>query len=194
MARPGGSRGIAAPHATSALSYDFGLPGQPGYEANQAIQGQFGETGGQNAPVLLVVTDRGRPVPASAAPRVAALVTGAVPGARVATWADHPQLRSADGRLAVVMVYPRAVPGPDAYAHALPALQAVASRAPLPVVVTGEDALADQGGGGGASVLAETLLGGVGALVVLVIVFGSFLALTPLIVAAGSILATFLVL
>jgi RND superfamily putative drug exporter len=93
-----------------------------------------------------------------------------------------------------VVVYPPAVPGADAYARALPALRAAAGRAPLPVVVTGEDELADQGGGGGAGVLAETLFGAVGALVVLEIVFGSFLALTPLVVAAGSILTTFLVL
>lgn len=48
------SGGWAAPHAVSALSYDFSLPGQPGYETNRAIVEQFG-SGGDNAPVLLVV-------------------------------------------------------------------------------------------------------------------------------------------
>ena len=41
--------GYAAPKATSALSYDFGLPGQHGYEANQQVVQQFG-SGGDNAP------------------------------------------------------------------------------------------------------------------------------------------------
>ena len=41
--------GYAAPKAISALTYDFGLPGQAGYEANQQIMRQFG-SGGDNAP------------------------------------------------------------------------------------------------------------------------------------------------
>src|SRR6185503_7237900 len=40
--------GYAAPKAISALTYDFGLPGQAGYEANQQIMRQFG-SGGDNA-------------------------------------------------------------------------------------------------------------------------------------------------
>ncbi len=184
-----------APKATSALSYDFGLPGQHGYEANQQILRQFG-SGGDNAPVLLVVTDATRRLaPASATPIVAA-VGKAAPGSRVASYADIPALLSADGRTGVVAVYPRPVPGSDGYAIALPALKAVAAKVTEPdgprVVVTGEDALAT-GGGGGANVLIETLFGGLGALLVLVLVFGSFLAVMPLIVAAVSILTTFLI-
>jgi RND superfamily putative drug exporter len=78
--------GLAAPHATSALSYDFGLPGQPGYVANQAIAAQFHGTGGENAPVLMAVTGHGRAVPRSAARQVGALAAAAAPGARIATW------------------------------------------------------------------------------------------------------------
>ena len=52
---------VAAPRATSALSYSFSLPGQAGYQANQQIERQFG-SGGQNAPVLLVVTKGGRTI------------------------------------------------------------------------------------------------------------------------------------
>ena len=183
---------VAAPRATSALSYDFGLPGQRGYEANQQILRQFG-SGGDNAPILLVVEDSTRLTPASATSLAAAAVRAA-PGSRVVSYSDAAALLSADGRTGVVAVYPRPLPGADAYASALPALQSVAARATAAggpaVTVTGEDALAS-GGGGGSGVLVETLFGGVGALVVLVLVFGSFLAVMPLIVAAVSILTTF---
>ena len=183
----------AAPEATSALSYDFGLPGQHGYEANQRILQQFG-SGGDNAPVLLVITDKDRLTPASAAPIVDAATT-ATPGARLVSYVGSPALLSADGRTGVVAVYPKPVPGSDAYVRALPALETVAAKATRAggpsVVVTGEDALAT--GGAGSNVLVETLFGGIGALVVLVLVFGSFLAVMPLIVAGVSILTTFLI-
>lgn len=185
----------AAPKATSALSYDFGLPGQHGYETNQQILRQLG-SGGDNAPVLLVVSNgQNRLDPASAVP-VAGAASKAAAGSRVVSYADTPALLSTDGRTGVVAVYPRPVPGADAYAAALPALKAVAAGLTHPdgrnVVVTGEDALAT-GGGGGSNVLVETLFGGAGALVVLVLVFGSFLAVMPLVVAGVSILTTFLI-
>lgn len=186
--------GFAAPRAVSALSYSFGLPGQPGYETNQQVVAATG-SGGVNAPVLLLVGDGEQPVPDTAAGPVVDAVGRAAPGARVVSFAQQPELRSADGRTAVVLVYPPVTPGPDPYVRALPALgQAAAqlSNTGVPVAVTGVNALA-AGGGGGAGVLAETLFGGVGALVVLIVVFGSFLALTPLLVAAGSILTTFLI-
>jgi RND superfamily putative drug exporter len=188
--------GYAAPKATSALTYDFGLPGQAGYETNQQIVKTFG-SGGNNAPVLLAVSDgNGKLTPAEAGPVVQAL-TRAAPGARVVSYAQAPSLLSADGRTGVVMVYPRPVPGADPYAAALPALQQAASQVSqqsgVLVTVTGQDALGASGGSGGAGVLAETLFGGIGALVVLVLVFGSFLALMPLAIAVGSILTTFLV-
>ena len=186
---------FAAPRATSALSYDFGLPGQHGYQANQRIVRQFG-SGGDNAPILLVVdAGTGRLTPSSAGP-VAHAAAAAAPGSRIASFADNASLLSADRRTGVVAVYPKPVPGSDAYVMALPALKAVATNATRSggpsVVVTGEDALAS-GGGGGSNVLVETLFGGIGALVVLVLVFGSFLAVMPLIVAGVSILTTFLI-
>jgi putative drug exporter of the RND superfamily len=186
--------GYAAPKAISALTYDFGLPGQAGYEANQQIVQQFG-TGGDNAPILLVVGNGRQPVSAASAIPVVQAADKAAPGARVTSYATQTSLLAADGRTGVVMVYPHPVPGADAYAAALPALQHAASilrRAGAPVSVTGQDAL-QSGGGGGSGVLAETLLGGVGALIVLVVVFGSFLALMPLAIAVGSILTTFLI-
>lgn len=187
--------GFAAPRATSALSYDFGLPGQPGYESNQDIVRGFG-SGGDNAPVLLVLHDEGRRLTAGAATAVVQAVRQAKVAGRVSSYAEEPRLLSGDGRTGVVVVYPVPVPGEDPYVTALPALKkaagAASSAAGVPVTVTGQDALNDSGGGGGAGVLAETLFGAVGALLVLVLVFGSFLALMPLAVAIASILTTFL--
>ncbi|MEU8793650.1 MMPL family transporter [Streptomyces sp. NPDC048643] len=184
--------GYAAPKATAALSYDFGLPGKPGYETNKQLVERFG-SGGDNAPVLLVVGDGHRHVPSGAARSLADAVDRAAPGARVASFADQPSLLSKDGRTGVLLIYPKPVPGPDPYAAALPALEKVARQAAVPTRVTGQDALASEEGGGGAGVLAETLFGGLGALVVLLLVFGSALALMPLIIAAASILTTFLI-
>jgi RND superfamily putative drug exporter len=191
--------GFAAPRAVSALSYSFGLLGQPGYATNQQVVAATG-SGGVNPPVLLLVGDGAQPVPDAAAAPVTDAVGRVTPGARVVSFAQQPALRSADGRTAVVLVYPPVTPGPDPYVAALPALEQAAAQlsstgvpVTVTVTVTGVDALAAGGGGGGAGVLAETLFGGVGALVVLVVVCGSFLALTPLLVAAGSILTTFLI-
>ena len=188
---------FAAPRATSALSYDFSLPGQPGSGANQQILARYG-SGGDNAPVLVVTSQRPGRALSPAAQEITETVTRAVPGARVDSFATDRALRSADGRTGVIVVYPRAASGPDAYPQALPALQQAAGQASrqvqLPVMVTGQDALTSGSGGGSPSVLAETLFGAIGALVVLALVFGSFLALMPLAVAAGSILTTFLIL
>ncbi|MGJ0121614.1 MMPL family transporter [Williamsia sp. MIQD14] len=188
--------GFGASQAVSALSYEFSLPGQSGYETNVDIVEQFG-SGGPAGPVLLVVGDRERPATDAAGEGVTDAARAAVPGARIASFVDEPALRSADG-LGVVMVYPRQSGGAEPYGAALPALQGVASdtsaRLGVPVAVTGADALAAAGGGGGVDILAETIFGGVGALVVLALVFGSFLALMPIAVAVASILTTFLIL
>ncbi len=175
--------GFAAPRATAALSYDFGLPGQAGYETNRVIAETYG-SGGDLAPVLLVTDGATEPIVAA--------VTQALPGARVASPADDPALRAPDGRTSVVLVYPRPLPGPEAYAQALPVLEGIAEA--NGAVVTGKDALAGEGGGdGGADVLVETIFGATGALIVLLLVFGSVLALMPLVIAAASILTTFLI-
>ncbi|MBO2453094.1 MMPL family transporter [Actinomadura barringtoniae] len=190
--------GFAAPHATSALSYDFGLPDRPGFIANQKILQTYG-SGGANAPVLLVVGDGRRDLPPPAAAQAAQQISAAAGPlrARVATYEQAPDLMSKDRRTGVVLVYPAPVPGPEPYARALPALRQAAEKIQaqtgLPVTVTGQDALATEGGGGGPSVLVETIAGGLGALIVLALVFGSLLALTPLFIAAASILTTFLI-
>ncbi|MGI9158102.1 MAG: MMPL family transporter [Marmoricola sp.] len=85
--------GYAAPKATSALTYDFGLPGQSGYETNQDIVKTFG-SGGNNAPVLLVVTNGTHKVTANQAGPVVQAVRKAAPGARVVSYADAPSATS----------------------------------------------------------------------------------------------------
>ncbi|WP_433718830.1 MMPL family transporter [Actinoplanes sp. CA-051413] len=180
--------GFAAPKATAALSYDFSLPGQDGYETNKVITERFG-SGGDFSPILLVIADPGDPAP------VVQAATAAVPGARILSPADEPALRAPDGRTSVVVVYPAPGPGPEPYVAALPALRQVAASAAVPVTVTGKDVLesGEDGDSGGADVLVETIAGGTGALLVLLLVFGSVLALMPLLIAAASILTTFLI-
>ncbi|GAA2068538.1 MMPL family transporter [Williamsia deligens] len=189
--------GFGASQAVSALSYDFSLPGQPGFETNSDIVATFG-SGGANPPVLLAVGDSSRPATDAAGRAVADAAHDAVPGARIASFADESALRARTGSVGVVMVYPPPSTGPDRYGKALPALAAVAAgssgRLGVPVALTGADALTAAGAGGGIDILAETIFGGVGALVVLALVFGSFLAVMPIVVAAASILTTFLIL
>ncbi|MBT0770753.1 MMPL family transporter [Kineosporia sp. J2-2] len=189
--------GFAAPRATDRLSFDFGLPGQPGYETNVDILKTFG-SGGIGAPVLLVVGNGQETVAADTAAPIAETVRATVPGARVATYTDDPDLLSGDRKTGVVMVYPIPVESEQPYAPALAALRPAAERLSgeigLQVSVTGRDALNFTEDDAGGSALVETLFGGIGAAVVLSLVFGSFLALMPLIIAAASILTTFLLL
>jgi RND superfamily putative drug exporter len=160
---------------------------------------RFG-SGGDNPPVLLVVGDGRHPVTLASAALIVRAAATASPGARIASYAGEPALRSADGTTAVVLVYPRPQRGADSYAQALPRLESAADElrrgSGVPVAVSGQDALAKAEGSGGAGVLIEVLFGGIGALVVLVLVlvFGSALAVLPLAIAAASILTTFLIL
>lgn len=178
------------------LSFEFGLPGQPAYEANQQIINQFGGGGGLTDPLLLVVEGDGA---ATRADEVAAAARDAVPGTRTVTPSDAgADALAVTDTEAVVVAYPPTVAGPDLYATAAPVLTEVAASASTSgadVTLSGFSVLS--AGGGGSSdrgLLVEVLLGGVGALVVLALVFGSLLAGLPLLVAAVSILGTFLAL
>lgn len=71
--------GFAAPRAVDRLSFDFGLPGQPGYETNVDILKTLG-SGGNNAPVLLVVGDGSAAVAKDSAAPIAAAVGKALKG------------------------------------------------------------------------------------------------------------------
>ncbi|HEX4563148.1 MAG TPA: MMPL family transporter [Solirubrobacteraceae bacterium] len=196
----------SAGSASKALKQKFSVPGREGFVTNQQITHRFAGTGGNNAPLLAVVTLPGGTAVGSAPARagLASVETdlhNVLPGARVAGFASTGDAAfvSHDGHTTFVVAYPPADPkqafndNPEAAKHATKALQGV-TVAGAPVRVTGFDALSVQSGGGnGPGVLVEALLGGFGALLVLAFVFGSFLALVPMMMAITSILTCFLV-
>ncbi len=106
------------------------------------------------------------------------------------------KLVSRDGRTTWALI---AMPNPDVPIGAgvlegiQPALRAAAPPG-ASVTVTGFEPLQSAGGsgGGGPSLLVETLLGALGALIILAFVYGSAIAIVPLLMALPSILATFL--
>src|SRR2546423_2144850 len=107
------------------------------------------------------------------------------------------RLVSADGRTAIA-IYD--MPNPDlartagTMDHILPAVNAHAPPG-ASVALTGYEQLSagsTSKGGGGPSVLVETLIGAVGALLVLAFVFASAVAVLPLLIAVITILTTFL--
>ncbi|MGH3913512.1 MAG: MMPL family transporter [Pseudonocardiaceae bacterium] len=196
-----GLGGALASRTVDALSYEFALPGQPAYEANQDIVERFG-SGGVNDPLLLTLTlPEGASVTEQATQDqlTAALnqVTSVVPGARIASYpsTQNPAFLSADQRTTFALVYPPPTPGPEPYAAARPALEAAVAQvqvAGAPLRLTGIALLETASSGGDRGVLVEVVLGGAGAFVVLVLVFSSLLAMVPLLIAGVSILATFL--
>ncbi|CAB4901777.1 unannotated protein [freshwater metagenome] len=195
----------AASGISDALSQSFDAPGRPAFEANERIVRAYG-SGGTISPIVLVARpEEGRDVRdqdvrdelREAVERVA----GAVPGSRAvsSSGATGEGLDSADGRASVAYVFPPVGrPAPDENPQALAAARKAAAGTEVggrPLAVTGIEALTDDsGGGGGAGLLIETLVGGLGALIVLAWVFSSALAFVPLVVAAVSILTTFLLL
>jgi len=190
--------GMAAGRVSKRLSFDFSLPGQPGYETAARIIHTYGN-GGDQAPAILVVHVPG-----------ATGVTGdraAIAAAFAAVRRDEPSLRvvdlgvtgdrrfvTDDGQSTFALVFTPAATG-FGNSTALDAARAqVAHLLPDDAVgLTGLNQLAAGSSTKGPGVLVETLIGGLGALVVLAFVFASFLALIPLVVAAVSILTTFLV-
>src|ERR1700716_409000 len=196
----------SAGSATKALKQKFSVPGKEGWVTNEQIAHQFHGTGGNNAPLLPVVTlPQGKslssPGVASELRAVEARVQKALPGSRTASFVTtgNPAFVSKDGRTTFVVAYPLPDPkqsfnnNPEAAKRTTRAL-AGSTVAGAPVHVTGFDALSVQNGGGkGPGVLVEALLGGFGALLVLAFVFASLLAIVPLLMAIASILTTFLV-
>jgi putative drug exporter of the RND superfamily len=194
--------GFASGRVSDRLTYDWALPGQPGYQTAQKVLTTFGN-GGNSTPILLTV---------SAPPGES--LTGQMPQVDAAfSQLRHqlPQLRvvdygvtgskvfvAADGSVAYALVFEPAVQDLGTE-HTVTNLgnQAEASVArALPgdrVGLTGLSQLESGGSSNGPGVLAETLIGAVGALVVLAFVFASFLAFIPLVVAAVSILTTLLI-
>jgi RND superfamily putative drug exporter len=190
--------GMSASKVSKRLTFDFSLPGQPGYETAAKILHTYGNGGDQTPDILVVSAPAGQTI--SANERV---VAGAFDAVRRA----EPQLRVVDlgitgnrdfvtndghATYALVFAPPATSFGTD---KRVSTAQSVL-RHELPgysVGLTGLNELSSGGSSKGPGVLVETMIGGAGALVVLAFVFASFLALVPLLIAAVSILTTFLV-
>lgn len=198
----------AAGPAADALKPGYSVPGEEGWETNEAIVARYGDTGGDTAPLVPVVTlPEGTTVDAKGVRAELAVIDDrlreALPGSRIASFASTGDRTfvSEDGRTTFALAYPR--PGansqwgeaPEAAKAAGRALEGV-TVAGAPVRLTGIDALMEESGAdiGGTSVLVEALIGGFGALLVLIFVFASFLALVPLLMALVSIMTSFLLL
>jgi putative drug exporter of the RND superfamily len=186
------------------LTGQWALPGQPAYEANQAILNTYGSQGDPLVAVIGLPAGQTVDSPGVKAALAEAFAAAAEQlQARVVSYADTRDRRfvSSDQRTTFGLVWPVVEgngrqQGPEGPNHSGLLAQAMQPQLPAGATlhVTGMDPLeSGQGDGGGVSVLAETLLGGLGALAVLVFVFGSLLALVPLLVAAISIAASFLV-
>ncbi len=187
--------------ATGALSPRFTPPaGYAGIDTNSAILHTYGTDGGASPLVPVITLPRGTTVASPGVKGQLAAAFGAVtatlPRARLTSYISTGDRAfvSSDGRTTFALVYPSAQPGAQA-----PPVQTIArALATHPIAgahtyVTGRDALAaSTGGGGGPSVLTETLIGGLGALLILIVVFGSFLAVVPLLMALVAIPTTFL--
>jgi RND superfamily putative drug exporter len=188
--------------ATKALSPEFTVPGQEGYETNRAIAATYGN-GGDVTPIVPVVQlPAGKTVDSPGVTReldaALAKVKTALPQARFASYAStHDKaFVSKDGRTTFALVYIPSKQGVDpGQAEARLAQEALAGVkvAGAPVEVTGLDALRAAGkDNAGTSVAVETLAAAIGALIVLGFVFASWMAIVPLLMAVVAIPTTFL--
>jgi putative drug exporter of the RND superfamily len=195
---------VAGP-ATDALEPGFSVPNKEGWETNAAIAARYGDTGGDTAPLVPVVTlPEGKTVDSPGVRAELAFVDErlreALPGSRIASFASTADRTfvSEDGRTTFVLAYPRPDSGsqfgeaPKAAKAARLALRG-ATVLGEPVRLTGIDALMEDSGADneGTSVLVEALIGGAGALLVLIFVFASFLAVVPLLMAVVAIMTSF---
>ncbi len=199
--------GMGAGSVSKRLSFNFALPGQPGYETAKQISRSYGNGGESPSSIVVVTAPAGRTI-ASERQQVAAAFQKArdsVPRVRIVDYASthDPHFLTNDGRSTYAIVFtpvektfgaPKVpVQVQKAVASALAGSGASLGSAGSRVQLTGLSQLASGGSEKGPGVFVETLIGGAGALVVLAFVFASLLALVPLLIAAVSILTTLLV-
>ena len=182
------------------LTFESRLPDKPAQEANDALAQRFSQTGGKNAPLLLVVTlPEGTTADSSEVRRQwGDLVARVTPqGGRSVSYATTggDALLSEDKRTTVALVYPPANPSNAPYEQSLLAIKKTVEQTKIAgaqVELTGQPVLSGRDSGAQRSPVYETLIGAVGALVVLALVFASGLAIVPLLMAAAAIPTTFL--
>ncbi|MGN6371634.1 MAG: MMPL family transporter [Solirubrobacteraceae bacterium] len=190
--------GMGASDVSKRLSFNFALPGQPGYETAKQIAHTYGNGGESPSSVVVVTAATGHTIAAEQrqVERAFARARTLVPSVRIVDYgATHDRhFLTGDGRSTYAIVFSKvektfgAPKIPQQVAHT------VASALPgTHVQLTGLSQLANGGSEKGPGVFVETLIGGAGALVVLAFVFASLLALVPLLIAAVSILTTLLV-
>ncbi|HEX3692676.1 MAG TPA: MMPL family transporter [Solirubrobacteraceae bacterium] len=190
--------GMGAGNVSKRLSFNFALPGQPGYETAQQIAHGYGN-GGESPSSIVVVTAPGGRTIASEQQQVAAAFAharSAVPRVRIVDYGATKDARflTSDGHSTYAIVFTPIEKTFGAPKVPVQVQNAVASALPgAQVQLTGLSQLANGGSEKGPGVFVETLIGGAGALVVLAFVFASLLALVPLLIAAVSILTTLLV-
>ncbi|MGC8464461.1 MAG: MMPL family transporter [Acidimicrobiales bacterium] len=191
--------GISTASFEKRLSYNFALPGQPGYATSQIINQVWGN-GGANPPAIAVITASGGQSVTPLLPKLAHEITilhHEDSRVRIVGYPNthNPALLLRHQSITYLYLFTPPVNGLGA-STLVPQLGKQLQQA-LPgttVTLTGINQLATGSGQSGNGVLVETVLGGVGALAVLALVFASILAFIPLLVAAIAILATFLVL
>ncbi len=190
--------GMGASSVSKRLSFNFALPGQPGYETAKRIARTYGNGGESPSSVLVVTAPAGRTISSEQAQVAAAFdsARASVPRVRIVDYgATHdPRFLTRDGRSTYAIVFTPVEKTFGAPKAPQQAQKAVASALPgSQVQLTGLSQLANGGSEKGPGVFVETLIGGAGALVVLAFVFASLLALLPMLIAAVSILTTLLV-
>ena len=192
----------AATGVGARLTQGLPVPGQPAYEANLKMLRRFGIDGHQQPTIAVLRLPVGLSMHTGAGRAAAARTLGAAAHAGPVGIIDYAtthdsRLVSRDGRTTLA-IYD--MPNPDlartaaTMGHILPLLKAH-TPAGAKITLTGYEQLSagsTGAGGGGPSVLVETLIGAIGALIVLVLVFGSAVAVTPLLIAVVTILTTFL--
>jgi RND superfamily putative drug exporter len=189
--------GIAAGPAAGRLNFDFSLPGQPGYEAEEQMIATFGTSSADTfVPVLTMPAGETVQQHRADVKKVFDTVRTELPQLRVVDLSSTGDQRfvTDDGRSTFGLVQ-GALPegfGPGVEQKLKPAFERASKAAGLQAGLTSYNLLAAGGETDGPSVLAETLFGALGALAVLAFVFASFLAFVPLLIAAVSILTTFL--
>ncbi len=188
---------VAAGRLSDRLSFDFSLPGQPGYQTERQLVADYGVSSADTlVPVLTVAAGQTVQTRRADIATVFKTVRTALPQLRVVDLAStgDDAFISADGRSTFALVQGPAAAGfgPGSEAALSPVLEKAAAAADLEVGLTSYNLLSAGGDSAGPSVLVETLFGALGALAVLVFVFASMLAVVPLAIAAVSILTTFL--
>ena len=162
--------------ASNALKNDPSVPRKEGFATDAAIAKRYVTSPGDSSPLLPVVVAASaarRSAPQASAPtwdRSTPACRRALPGARIASYAStgDPAFASADGRTVFTLVYPRPAAGaqfgenPAAARAAARALRGRRGR--RRARAPDRFRCAGCGGGGGPSVLIETVIGGVGAL------------------------------